>query len=106
MRTPPSDPYPAPISARILKIEEVFGLVLALWPASEWVHAVTVAQCESELDTGAHNTAGEDSRGLWQINVARGAHPELAEWNLWDPQLNAYWAHRIWSESGWSAWYN
>jgi hypothetical protein len=47
-----------------------------------------------------------DSRGLWQINVSGLAHPELARFNLWDPQVNAYYAARIWRDSGWKAWYN
>jgi hypothetical protein len=76
------------------------------WPLSEVDNAVNVAQLESHWNTGAHNTNGEDSRGLLQVNVGPGAHPELAKWNLFDPQLNAYFAHTIWVRSGWEAWHN
>lgn len=54
------------------------GLVWAL---------VVNAHTESRLRPGAHNPKGEDSRGLFQVNVR--AHPHLAQVNLYDPQTNA-----------------
>jgi hypothetical protein len=69
-------------------------------------NAVNVAELESGWNTGAHNTDGEDSRGLWQINVGPGAHPDLRKDNLFDPQVNAWYAAVIWRASGWFAWYN
>lgn len=95
-----------PLSARTLRRCEVTSLALLNWPLEEVDNAVDVAQLESGWNTAARNTDGEDSRGLWQINVAPNAHPQLAEWNLFDPQVNAYFAGRIWSTSGWRAWYN
>lgn len=53
------------------------GLVWAL-VANAWV--------ESRLKPGAHNPRGEDSRGLFQVNVR--AHPQMAEMNLYDPRVN------------------
>lgn len=95
-----------PLSGRTLRRCEVSALASLYWPLDEIDNAVNVAELESHFRTDAHNTNGEDSRGPWQINVARGAHPELAVWNLFDPQLNAYFAHEIWLASGWAAWYN
>lgn len=48
-----------------------------------------VALAESGGNTGSHNPNGEDSRGLWQINVR--AHPGLGQQfpNLYDPVQNA-----------------
>src|SRR5205807_8603005 len=44
---------------------------------------------ESGGNTSAHNPNGENSQGLWQINVR--AHPDLAQQfpNLYDPVQNA-----------------
>lgn len=97
---------PIPLSGRSLRRCEVTILAALYWPLEEIDHAVDVALLESGWYTAAWNRAGEDSRGLWQINVVRQAHPELAGWNLWDPQVNAYFAHRIWQASGWGAWLN
>ena len=55
--------------------------------------AVRIAYCESGFDTDAHNTSGEDSRGLFQINV--NAHPEYSNYNLFDPNVNATVAYQI-----------
>jgi cell wall-associated NlpC family hydrolase len=61
------------------------------------VTMTAVALAESGGDTGAHNPRGEDSRGLWQINVA--AHKDLTAQNLYDPLTNARAAFRV-SRSG------
>jgi hypothetical protein len=52
-----------------------------------------IALAESGGDTRSHNTSGEDSRGLWQINAA--AHPDLARRDLYDPLENAKAAFRV-----------
>lgn len=52
-----------------------------------------IALAESGGETGAHNPVGEDSRGLWQINVA--AHPDLAGADLSDPLVNAQAAYAV-----------
>lgn len=95
-----------PLSPRQLRRCEVYALASLYFPLEEIDNAVNVAFCESGFRTNAHNTAGEDSRGLWQINVVAAAHPDLAAFNLFDPQLNAYFAAQIWRQSGWRAWYN
>lgn len=46
-----------------------------------------IALAESGGDSDAHNPRGENSQGLWQINVA--AHKHLAGTNLYDPVANA-----------------
>jgi hypothetical protein len=76
------------------------------WPFNEVENATNVGEAESAFWTSAWNTDGEDSRGVWQINVVKAAHPELAKYNLFDPQICAYFAFQIWKESGWKAWYN
>jgi len=94
-----------PLSGRTLRRSEVTMLAAMYFPLDQVDNAVNVAQLESRWRTDAHNTDGEDSRGLWQVNVGPGAHPELAAWNLFDGQVNAYFAAEIWRESGWAAWY-
>lgn len=97
---------PIPVSGRRLMKAEIWALAALYWPLSEVENAVEVAQLESGFWTAAWNQQNEDSRGLWQINVARGAHPDLKADNLWDPQINAFHAASIWRASGWTAWYN
>lgn len=99
-------PEPIPRSSRTLLRIEVAALALLYWPLKEVDNAVAVAELESAFNTGAWNQQGEDSRGLWQINVAAGAHPDLKRDNLWDPQVNAFYAAMIWRTSGWRAWFN
>jgi hypothetical protein len=99
-------PELCPLSPRVLRRCEVYALASCYWPLEEIDNAVNVAFLESGFQTAARNTRGEDSRGLWQINVAEGAHPARAMYNLFDPQINAYFAHQIWLGSGWRAWLN
>lgn len=54
-----------------------------------------MALAESSGDPNAHNTSGEDSRGLWQINVSKDANPGYASWNLFDPATNARAAYQL-----------
>jgi hypothetical protein len=67
---------------------------------STWV---AVALAESGGNTFAHASVGEDSRGLWQINMR--AH---ASWvggrNLYDPATNAWAAKQVCSSQGIRAW--
>ena len=60
--------------------------------------AVRIAYCESSFNTEAHNTNGEDSRGLMQINV--DAHPDYLYDNLFDPQTNMDVAYKLFLQSG------
>lgn len=95
-----------PLTERQLRRCEVTALCSLYFPLEEIDNAVNVFQLESGWHTGAHNLAGEDSRGVGQINVAAGAHPELAVYNLFDPQVNIYFCGVIWRKSGWEAWHN
>ena len=61
------------------------------------VTMTAVALAESGGNPGAHNPNGENSQGLWQINVA--AHTDLDGTNLYDPLTNAQAAFRV-SEEG------
>lgn len=71
------------------------GLSLGGW--------VAIALAESGGNVTAHATSGEDSRGLWQINMR--AH---ASWvgsaNLYDPAVNAWAAKHVCDIQGPSAW--
>lgn len=97
---------PCPLTPRTLRRAEVTLLASLYFPIEEIDNAVDVAQLESGWRTEAWNNDGEDSRGLWQINVAAGAHPNLRDSNLFDPQVNAWYAAIIWRTSSWRAWYN
>jgi hypothetical protein len=101
-----SDYPPITLSARVLLKAEVWALAAIYWPYDEVENAVNIAQLESGFATAAWNNRDEDSRGLWQVNIAPGAHPDLKHENLFDPQVNAYYAAAIWRHSGWAAWYN
>jgi hypothetical protein len=46
-----------------------------------------IAKQESGLDPLSWNPNGEDSRGVFQINLQ--AHPEYRDLNLFDPEVNA-----------------
>ena len=73
----------ASVIASVCNVLEIFskderrGICMALW-VNAW-H-------ESRLKPGAHNPRGEDSRGLFQVNVR--AHPYWANVNLYDPAKN------------------
>ncbi|RYP83269.1 hypothetical protein EKO23_19605 [Nocardioides guangzhouensis] len=59
--------------------------------ATTWT---AIALAESGGETGAHNPRGEDSRGLWQINVAPNVRKNI--WgDLSDPRVNARAAYDI-----------
>lgn len=57
--------------------------------------AVKIAYCESGFNTKAHNTAGEDSRGLMQINVSSNANPQYRMYDLFNPEINTKVAYQI-----------
>lgn len=63
-----------------------------------------IALGESGGNTAAHNTKGEDSRGLWQINIGPGANTDLAGMDLFDPMVNARAAKIVLNRQGLNAW--
>jgi cell wall-associated NlpC family hydrolase len=66
---------------------------LAGFTPDQAVTMTAIALAESGGESKAHNPDGEDSRGLWQINV--NAHPQLANSDLYDPMVNAQAAFAI-----------
>lgn len=64
------------------------------------IQAVQISRCESDFNTNAHNTAGEDSRGIMQINV--NAHPEYIPLDLFNPAVNAMVAFEVYRSAGYS----
>jgi hypothetical protein len=64
--------------------------------------AVAIAFAESSGNPQAHNGNGEDSWGLWQINLV--AHPEFSSWDLTDPATNAKAAFILYSSSWFHPW--
>jgi hypothetical protein len=69
-------------------------------PLSTWV---AVALAESGGNTTAHATYGEDSRGLWQINM-RAHAGWVGNRNLYDPATNAWAARKVCDGQGITAW--
>jgi len=63
-------------------------------------YAVEIARCESSFNTNAHNTNGEDSRGLFQINVSPGANPQYKNYDLFNPNINAAVAFEMFKNNG------
>lgn len=86
-----SDTYAADIVRRHFNINQDISLAVAI--------------AESGLNINAHNTSGEDSRGIYQINVAPNANPQYASWDLYDPEVCAQAAYEV-SSSGsyWCPW--
>jgi soluble lytic murein transglycosylase-like protein len=62
----------------------------------------SIALAESSGDPNAHNSSGEDSVGLLQIN--RRAHPGYSVAQLKDPLTNAQVALQIFQHEGLNAW--
>ncbi len=73
---------------------------------ADLVTAVAVALAESrDGDPNAYNPElqantpeGKGSYGLWQIYLK--AHPEFADWDLYDPETNAAAAFRVYRGAG------
>jgi cell wall-associated NlpC family hydrolase len=67
---------------------------LAGFDADQATTMTAIALAESDGNSDAHATRGEDSRGLWQINVA--AHGDwAARTDLYDPLENAKAAFKV-----------
>jgi Putative peptidoglycan binding domain/Lysozyme like domain len=81
-------------AARAAGLPSCRGVPLGTW--------VAIALAESSGNTTAHNSRGEDSRGLWQINLR--SHPGLANGDLYDPTTNAEAARAICESAGPGAW--
>lgn len=78
----------------VLSAEEIYQYaVMAGFTPDQAVTMTAIALAESSGNTGAHNPNGEDSKGLWQINM--DAHPEFDGWDLYDPLTNAKAAYSV-----------
>jgi hypothetical protein len=89
------------------QIERWRPLVTRYWGALADVGLAIISFEAPSGDPGAHNTSGEDSRGLFQINVAPGAHPQWASLDLFDPETNVAKSVEVWNSQGpfaWSVW--
>ena len=87
--------------------EQVALAVIRYFPADQWGNALNVARLESGWNPEAHNTAGEDSRGIFQVNIAPGANPRYADRDLFDVETNVAVASEIYRGwQNWGAWYN
>lgn len=83
----------------MLSAQEIYRYARLAGFAPDQAQTMTaIALAESGGNTGAHNPVGEDSRGLWQINVA--AHQDLAGVDLSDPLENARAAYRVSGHGG------
>lgn len=108
-RPPTGEPIPPGIGREFDAAPEIIRAAIAAhWPRDLWDKAAAIVHCETpSYDLYANNTRGEDSRGIFQINVASGAHPQLARYNLYDPDVNAYWAYQIYQQAGsFRPWFN
>jgi cell wall-associated NlpC family hydrolase len=75
--------------------EQIYAFARAAgFSPDQAVTMTAIALAESGGNSGAHNASGEDSRGLWQINMR--AHESWAgQLDLYDPLDNARAAYRI-----------
>lgn len=79
--------------------------IRAGWRGQGAARATAVMLAESSGDENAHNTQrGNDARGLMQINVKAGAHPEYASRNLYDGGTNVATGFELWKKDGWRPW--
>ena len=78
----------------VLTAREIYRVArLAGFSPDQATTMTAIALAESGGRSDAHNPSGEDSRGLWQINVR--AHRDLASSDLYDPLTNARAAFRV-----------
>ena len=94
----------ARIRANWQGVQQYRAIVAAYFPANQVDNALAVIAAESGGKLTSHNTNGEDSRGLFQINVGPGAHPQLANLDLFDATTNIQQAAALFNSSGWGPW--
>lgn len=109
--TVPDEPDRPPFVSIGPRFDATPGFVQAVirrhFPEAAWEHAAAIVECESGFRPEAHNTAGEDSRGLFQINVVPAANIDLLPLgDLFNPDINAQAARIVWQRQGWRAWLN
>ncbi|CUU59565.1 NlpC/P60 family protein [Parafrankia irregularis] len=73
---------------------DIYGYARAAgFTPDQAVTMTAIALAESGGDSSAHATRGEDSRGLWQINM--DAHRQWADQKAYDPAVNAKLAYEV-----------
>jgi len=83
----------------VISADEIYRVArLAGFTPDQAVTMTAMALAESGGNTMAHNTSGEDSRGLWQINAPQ--HPQLNGQDLFDPLTNARAAYDVSRQGG------
>lgn len=79
-----------------LSAAEIYDVALrAGFAPDQAVTFTAIALAESGGDPSAHATVGEDSRGLWQINVSSKVRPNKWGDDLFDPLTNARAAYEV-----------
>lgn len=83
------------------------------WRGEQLAQAFAIARRESSGRPEAHNgnaATGDDSYGLFQLNVLGSLRARLATWGLsspaqlYDPATNVRAAYQLWQSSGWRPW--
>lgn len=98
----PFDAVPRGSRPQKLSDEELMALSMQYFgQLGPYMYAI--AKAESSGQPGAHNTDGEDSRGLWQINMDAWGD-EFAGRDLFDPNQNAVAALTVLEKQGLDAW--
>lgn len=102
---------PVPLTGNVGAEQTVrFAYLAGFRGLSDLSTALAVARAESALKSDADNLNDNGSwdYGLWQINSIHKPDEDmpLSEWRRiqFDPRLNAQWAYRVFSGSGWDAW--
>jgi cell wall-associated NlpC family hydrolase len=81
-------------AAMRLRPEEIFRFAMqAGFSPDQSVTMTAIALAESGGNPEAHNPVGEDSVGLWQVNLQ--AHPQYAGLDVTDPLTNARMAYEV-----------
>jgi hypothetical protein len=100
-------------SGQALSVAEMVKLAKqAGFSDQEAVIMGAIGAAESSGNPKAHNPVGRDnSYGLWQINMLGGMGPERRNQfgienneQLWDPNINAKAARKVWEQQGFGAW--
>lgn len=83
-----------------LSADEIYSYAVgAGFSPDEAVTMTAIALAESGGNTNAHNPNGEDSRGLWQVNM-RAHSSWVGSKNLYDPATAAWAAYQVYKNAG------
>ena len=90
-----------------VELAELRAAIQRYFPPEQWRNAELIATCETpSLNRNAWNRDGEDSRGIFQINVGPGANPQYANLDLFDLDTNVRIAAEVYRSWGnWGPWF-